>query len=123
MFYIDRPNHELKYPIGADFCLEESMDEYFFTIYCSLQYSVNPIPDFQFYITQNSTRLDEIYTVNIISDTSRILTINKSFSLSEGVEVVCNVSNTFGHDIVNTSVRICGETSLTILNHASSYPP
>ena len=104
----DRPNSELQYPIGANFCLEES-EEYYFSISCSLQYHVNPAPRFQFYLTQNSTQLDENYTVNVISETSRVLTVNRSYLLSESIEIICSVSNIHGNDSVMTSVRICGK--------------
>ena len=104
----DRPNSELQYPIGANFCLEES-EEYYFSISCSLQYHVNPAPRFQFYLTQNSTQLDENYTVNVISETSHVLTVNRSFLLSESIEIICSVSNIHGNDSVMTSVRICGK--------------
>lgn len=86
------------------------MDEYYFSISCTLQYPVNPVPRFQFFVTQNSTQLGDIYPENVTSETSRILTVNQSFSLSEGIEVVCNVSNIYGSDSVVTSVRICGKT-------------
>ena len=96
------------------------MDGYLFTLDCSLQSQVDPIADFQFYITQNFSGgfspLTEDITANIIdilSETNWTITVrlNSSFIFPETgvIQVNCTVSNSNGNDSVTTSVRLCGK--------------
>lgn len=122
--FSDRPNHKLEYPIGVNFCLEESVDGYYFTSNCSLQSPVDPVAKFQFNVTRNFSggfnSLDN-YTedidinVSVISETRQSVTVkmNGSFIFPEtGIQVNCVVSNPNGYDIVSTTVRLCGKGHL-----------
>ena len=103
------------------------MDEYFFTLNCSLQSPVDPIADFQFYITQNFTgdfdtlanfSEDTTTNINAISETSWSITVilSGSFAFPETdiIQVNCIVSNPHGNDGVATSVRLCGKHTLNL---------
>lgn len=116
-FAVDRPNHKLQYPIGVNFCLEESTDEYYyFTLNCSLESAVDPVAEFLFDVTQYSNGVaiplssnTADITINIISETSQSVTVNGTFSLSEGVSIACSVSNMNGNDSLMTTLSHCGK--------------
>lgn len=109
----DRPNHDLRYPIGYNFCLEEPTDRYRFTIQCELESLVHPIANFHFHVTQNSSGTDlPLYNYAVMnkSETTQILVMNDGIDLTEGdITVVCQVINSNGNDNATTYISICGE--------------
>ena len=116
-----RPNHKLEYPIGADFCLEKSVDGYHFTLSCSLQSPVQPVAEFEFVVTQNFSGSfnplsdytgDNITNVTVISETETRWSItdgNFIFPETGVIQVNCIVSNNIGNDNATTLVRLCGK--------------
>ena len=116
---IDRPNHHLYYPIGVDFCLEESFDSYHFTINCPLQSPVFPVAEFQFSITQTYSGINvpiSNYTVTNISEIAQSLSVIDSSILTGGaVTVYCGVSNSNGNDSAETLISVCGNCLIIVL--------
>ena len=98
------------------------MNGYLFTSSCSLQSQVDPVAEFQFYITQNfSGAINPLsnYTevnVSVISETRQSIRVklNGNFIFPESgiIQVNCTVSNSNGKDSVTTSVRLCGKDQL-----------
>ena len=121
---LGRPNHDLHYFIGENFCLEDAMEN---TITCSLQYPVSPPPVFQFSIlSQNDTLLLNADALD--NFTSTILGSEKSLSLSGtilpeelGITIVCTVSNPNGNDTARTSLTLCGKFQCKS-SHRLSWP-
>ena len=110
---IGRPNHDLQYYIGENFCLEQTTEN-IFNITCSLEYPVTPPPVFQFRIFQNDTLLFDTHALdNFTSSTSNLsmsLSISGTILPSElGITVTCNVSNINGCDMASTEITLCGK--------------
>ena len=54
-----KPNHELQYNIGTDFCVEDPMSSKFHSIItCQLEEDALPTPEFLWNITVNGTELN-----------------------------------------------------------------
>ena len=112
--HIGRPNHDLNYAVGEDFCLEQTTENSFFTVICSLEYPVTPPPIFQFSIFQNVTPLLDTYALE--NFTSNISDLEKSMSMSGtilpdelDITIVCNVSNANGNDTASTFISLCSK--------------
>lgn len=109
----DLPNHKLHYPVGVNFCLEDSIEVIGVTVNCSLQTNINPVAEFNFIVTHNSqgVTLPLHGDVNVISESSQSVTvaINVSLLLSGVISVNCDVSNVNGNDSASTNVTLCGE--------------
>ena len=122
--YIERPNHDLHYSIGEDFCLEETTENSFFTVSCSLTYSVSPRPVFQFRIFQNATLLLDSYDLdNFTSTTSeseKWLSINGTILPEElGITIECYIFNTNGNDSASTLLTRCSKCQWKSLGRLS----
>ena len=110
--YLGRPNRELHYFIGEDFCLEQTIENSYFTVTCSLQYPVSPQPEFQFSIFQNDTSLLDTYALanftRTISESEKSLSMNGNVLPDElGITIVCHVSNINGNDTARTVITLC----------------
>ena len=74
---------------------------------------MNPIADFQFHVSQNSSGIDldlDNYTVTNINTTIQHLVVTDNIDLAEGdIEVVCYVSNINGNDSATTHISLCGK--------------
>lgn len=112
----DKLNHKLHYFIGENFCLEESVEEHFFTVTC-IQFAVNPIPEIQLSIIRIVDGIDtyldrsniDVFTSNI-SEKEYSLSVSGTISFSEGyIKVICEVSNANGNDSATTFVTPCSK--------------
>ena len=102
-----KPNHELEYNIGADFCVEDPMSTSFHsTITCLLVRDAIPPPDFRWNVTLNGTELTS--NSEYVNDTL-FLTGPIGLDNTSTLEVICEVSNDFGSDSANTSISLCSK--------------
>ena len=109
---VAKPNHNLRYTVGTDFCLEDT--SFPFMIVCDFKEEPLPPPEFQWKITLNETDITvddiEVYGTNFDNDTlifsGNAITELDQYSI---LSVTCISSNFFGSDTGNTSVVICGK--------------
>lgn len=114
---IGRPNHNLTYSIGADFCLEnEDSFEDGVTIYCHVANEPYPPPQFTLTVLKrNSNGVRQLLTVSEETHDRSIIFLNQTtlFSLFENdtmlIDVTCTVNNSYGSNNKSTSIRHCGE--------------
>ena len=118
LVYTERPNHELVYPIGVDFCLE-SADSFpdNITIVGELAVIVAPLPTLTFEIhtmTGNSSRLLNNFTLttNLRERTyKRSLTQDDFSGLFEDeyseIRLTFHFENPLGNDTDSTLIRVC----------------
>ena len=123
MFYnniIVRPNHDLKYTIGTNFCLEDSplnrMGMQNWEVSCQLANQPIPPPMFNMAIellrdgmkTELSNLIfDDMNLTLIFYDLN--LTVHSLFDQDiSAIRVTCFVSNTFGSDNASTLIEPCG---------------
>ena len=100
---IVKPNHELLYFVGTDFCVEDPMN-FQSTIICQLEQDPIPAPDFVWNVTLNGTQLPSDYENGTLNLTGPITLDNTS-----RIYVICDVSNIFGSDTANTSISLCSK--------------
>ena len=111
----DRPNHNLSYTVGNEFCLEDVdslLPSTSITLECLLGNEPDPLPEFTF-IIDTGPRILRIQTSN-----NSILQLSamemQSLIMDTFVVVVsCMASNSFGSDAKTTFIFICGK-SLTM---------
>ena len=129
IYTIERPNHDLSYTVGIDFCLED-MDSVWpnMTLECLLaaDNEPDPLPDFSFRVERilvsSSTGFEtqQIHMQMPINDS--ILQLNETDLLSlfdvdtESINVTCIVSNTFGSDMATTVITVCGINFIALTN-------
>ena len=107
-----KPNHNLQYDIGTDFCIEDPVSTSFhLTINCPLIQEPQPLPDFQWNVTLNGTEilLDD-QELSVLTENGSLTlngTVNIGFDQTSTLDVTCEVSNIFGNDTVNTSISLC----------------
>ena len=124
----DRPNHNLSYTVGNNFCLEDVdslLPSASITLECLLGNEPDPLPEFIFTIeTSEFTFATENQTILLGPEIVRIPTSNDSILQLSAMEiqslfmdtsfiVSCMASNSFGSDIATTFITICGK-SLTM---------
>ena len=105
---IVKPNHELQYDVGTDFCVEDPMS-FQSIIICQLERDPIPAPDFMWNVTLNGIELhsDNVYYENgTLNLTGPIRLDNTS-----RIYVICDVTNDFGSDTANTSISLCSKFS------------
>lgn len=120
IIYTGHPNHNLRYPIGANFCLEnEESFQSGVTVQCTLKN--DPLPNPQFTITTTrvtNSGTNELLIPQIRSSmdqkTAKILlkqTMLSSLFESDTVvvNITCRVNNSYGKSEMTTSIRVCGE--------------
>ena len=113
MTYIERPNHDLLYTVGTDFCLED-MDTVLpiMTMECSLGNDPDPLPEFSFTVERMLSNNSEVLHSQISND--HILQLKGTTLLSlfnmdtMFITVTCNVSNLFGSNDNTTVITVCG---------------
>ena len=116
LFYIVlfpvKPNYELQYSIGTDFCVEDPMNTGFSSIItCELVETAIPPPEFLWNITLNGTELSSgNISLNIYPENDT-LTLNGSIKLDSTMtlDVICDVLNIFGSDSATTSISLCSK--------------
>lgn len=110
-FNVAKPNHELQYNVGTDFCVEDAMSDSFRSlITCHLEREAIPTPEFLWNYTL------ELNSFNI-SHENDTLTLTGPINLgnTSALDITCNVSNTFGSDTANTSITVCGKLSYNLM--------
>ena len=119
--YTDRPNHNLVYPIGVNFCLEsEESFQNGVTIQCTLKNDPQPPPNFSITatrVTNNGT--EDVLPIrqmrnNLDQKTSQIFVARTVLSLlfesvTAVVNITCRVNNSYGSKEMTTSIKVCGE--------------
>ncbi len=107
-----KPNHELQYNIGTDFCVEDPMNSKFYsTIICRLEEDALPTPEFLWNVTLNGTEFNSTFASNLYYENGRSLRIIGPIKLdrTSTLDIICHVSNIFGIDTATTSVSLCGK--------------
>ena len=115
---VGRPNHNLYYTVGIDFCLEDMGSVLPNMIMeCSLGNKPDPPPEFAFTVERNllpssTDSATEMLQMQMSNDS--ILQLNETTVLSlfnvdtKFIIVTCVVSNTFGSANTSTTITICG---------------
>ena len=112
-----KPNHNLHYNIGTDFCIEDPVNTSFhLTINCPLTQVPQPLPDFQWNVTLNGIDLccEELTSFGLSAYTENdTFTLNGTVSIGfdqmSTLDIICEVSNIFGNDTANTSISLCSK--------------
>ena len=112
---IERPNHNLSYSIGTDFCLEEA-DSLLpnITLECSLANEPVPPPEFNFTIERTLLNSSSTEMLWMQMSTESILKLNETalrspFSAGTvSITILCVVHNIFGSCHSATSITNCG---------------
>ena len=108
-----KPNHELQYNIGTDFCVEDPMSSRFnSTIICQLLEDALPPPEFLWNVTINGTKFNSTFSINVYyefkNDSLRLLGPIK-LDNSSTLDIMCHASNIFGNDTATTSIGLCSK--------------
>ena len=82
------------------------------TITCQLEEDPIPAPEFVWNVTLNGIELpsDNVWYENGTLNLTGPIT----FDNTSIIYVICDVSNTFGDDIANTSIRLCGKLNRSL---------
>ena len=106
-----KPNHELQYNIGTDFCVEDPMSSRFHsTIICQLAEDALPTPEFLWNNTVNGTEFNSSFTNNFYYENDSLRLIGPiNLDHTSTLDIVCHVSNLFGDDTMTTSISLCGK--------------
>ena len=111
---IERPNHNLSYTVGTNFCLED-MDSVLpsMSMECLVGNEPDPLPEFFFTVERmlvsNSTKMLQRQMSN-----ESILLLHETVVLSlfnedtVSISVTCTAYNGFGNDSDTTIITICG---------------
>jgi hypothetical protein len=114
-----RPNHDLSYTIGTNFCLElESplniMMNSFWVVSCR-QLANQPIPPPTFLLTIEIVKT-EMETELLMTTDQNLTFYNLNSTINtllerntSAIRVTCNVSNNFGSDNASTMIEPCGK--------------
>ena len=113
-----RPNHNLSYAIGTDFCLEDTYIYAFqHDVYVHCQLANDPLSLPQFNMSLTATRIANDGTRHLLSrQTAADLVLNRTTLAilldndTVAVSITCRVDNSFGMDEMITSIRVCGES-------------
>ena len=125
-----KPNHELQYNIGTDFCVEDPMSSKFHSIItCQLEGDALPTPEFLWNVTVNGT--DSEVKFNLLSferdfyyenDSLRFVgPINFDLTSTLSLDIECYVSNMFGNDTATTSISLCGKACITLSTGTTTF--
>ena len=115
LYQVDKPNHDLQYDIGTDFCIEDPMNTSFhLTINCPLTQELLIPPHYQWSAFFNGISLEEISTIGISAhaetDTLTLSgIISVVFDQASKINITCEVSNVFGSDTEKTLISMCGK--------------
>ena len=112
---IERPNHNLSYSVGTNFCLED-MDSLLptITLECSLSNEPDPLPRFNFTVERISLNFSSMEILQMQTSTDSVLQLNEIMLQSlfnadtESIVIICVVYNTFGILRVATNIIVCG---------------
>ena len=115
-----KPNHNLQYDIGTDFCIEDPVNTSFhLTINCPLTQEPLPLPEFWWIINLNGRDLsyEEIVSFGLsvypgYGTFSLNGTVNTEFDDASMINITCEISNDFGNDTERTSIGLCSKLFL-----------
>ena len=119
-YQADKPNHNLEYDIGTDFCIEDPVNVSFhLMINCLLTQEPIASPKFQWNVTLNGTDLsyEELTDFGLSAYTeSSTFTLYGIVDIGFGqtstlIAVTCEVSNDFGSNTEKTLINKCGKYS------------
>ena len=113
-----KPNHELQYNVGTDFCVEDPMSDRFnSTIICQLVEDALPPPEFLWNITKNGTEFINLtFSSNFYHDNDTLRLVGPiKLDNSSTLDIVCHVSNIFGNDTAITSISLCSKSMIVKL--------
>ena len=113
----EKPNHNLMYSIGSNFCIEDPMNSPFqVTIACPLENEPQPPPEFHWSILYDDTELDlddsmmtSIHGLNVVNRSDMLILKGIIGLKLNTLSLGCVVDNQYGNDIENTSISVCGE--------------
>ena len=111
-YQADKPNHNLQYDIGTDFCIEDPVNVSFhLMINCLLTQELIASPKFQWTVTLNGRDLSY---EELTASGSSTFTLNGTVNIGFGQKIVvtCEVSNDFGSDTEKTLINKCGKYSI-----------
>ena len=112
-YYAEKPNHNLTYSIGSNFCIEDPVNTPFIVaVVCPLANEPQPPPEFRwsiFYNTSTEVDLHGLPSLQIFNE-SDILNLSGTIELGEGVSltITCTVNNQYDNDTENTLISLCG---------------
>ena len=111
----DKPNHNLYYDIGTDFCLENpSNTNILLRIYCPLERAPLPDPIFKWTMILNETEMNveasnlQGLGVHMFSEGNGNIDLNAIIGNYTTITVKCTVENPFGNDTETTIISVCG---------------
>ena len=112
---IERPNHNLSYSVGTNFCLED-MDSLLpnIALECLLSNEPDPLPRFNFTVERTLLNSSSMEMLQMQTSNDSVLQLNETTLLSlfsantESIVVTCVVYNTFGNFRVATNITVCG---------------
>ena len=113
----DKPNHNLHYEIGTDFCLENpSNTNVLLRIDCPLEREPLPEPIYKWTMILNETEVTlkasnlQSLGVHMFSEGSQNIDLDTAIALRNytTITVKCTVENSFGNDTETTTFGICG---------------
>ena len=114
-----RPNHDLKYAIGTNFCLEtqsplNTMLSQYWVVLCQLSNQPIPPPIFMMTIEVVKTEIEIELSMPVDINPELVFydlnsTINSLLEQdTSAIRVTCIVSNDFGSDNATTMIKPCG---------------
>ena len=116
MIDTDKPNHNLHYKIGTDFCLENpSSTNVLLRIDCPLERDPLPEPIYNWTMILNETEVNlkashqRSLGVHTFSEGSPSIDLNATIALRNytTITVKCTVENLFGNDTETTTISVC----------------
>ena len=118
-YNIVRPNHDLKYTIGTNFCLEtqsplNTIMRRNWVVRCQLSNEPIPSPIFMMTIEVVKTEIEIELSMPVDMDPELVFydlnsTINSLMEQdTSAIRVTCIVSNDFGSDNATTMIKPCG---------------
>lgn len=109
-----RPNINLSYAIGTDFCLEDadSLPNGIF-VHCPITNAAIPHPHFLMTVIRaaaDGTEIEQLLSEQMDHLSLDRTTLSALFDNDTTfVKITCNVSNIFGSDNRTTTIRVCGK--------------
>ena len=116
-YYVEKPNHNLYYQIGTDFCLENPSNTTIpLQVDCPLEREPLPAPTYEWIMILNETEVILEATnlqslgVHPFHEDKRSIHLNATVALRNytTINLECMVKNFYGNDTETTSISVCG---------------